>query len=274
MRLSLPLSLAWLGIALSAALPATAMDSANADFSWTELVPKNDSRDPEVQEFDDYLSKSMLDAMNENEPVFKHLLYWQKKPLSSLLSLSAPFCEMEFDAIHPLVLTPKEKAILAEYFKRGGFLLLCEDAYPYSQDQFWKVKSWPVIDFITKELPASDPNFSYERVTESHPVFHQHLETNLPDAEKRELEGNPSSPYLILLSYKKRPCAFVEAQFAYEDETNRWAALPRPFVHDFVQDVEGYALTVNLYVYATMHSVPNDPAPTAPQPAPYAPNLR
>jgi len=249
------LALLFLGLGLlsSPGNPLRAMNaSEDSDFSWTMLAPQNDSRPPDVRIFDDHLSQSMLDSMNENEPIFHHRLTWRKQPISHLLSISAPFCELPFDAVHPQILTPKEKEIVKEYFKRGGFILLCEDAYPYPQDEFWAVKSWPIIDFITKELSASDPDFTWEKVTEKHQVFHQHLETNLPDSEKMELEGNPYSPYLIMVYYKGHPCAFVEAQF-YHIEDDKWVDLPRPYVYVFDQNIEGYALTVNLYVYATLH---------------------
>jgi len=85
--------------------------------------------------------------------------------------MDTPFCELRFDAVRPFYFTTEEKLILQEYFKRGGFVLFFIDAYPYAQDEFWKIKEWPLIDFLTKELPASDSRFTIGRATDAYPIF-------------------------------------------------------------------------------------------------------
>jgi hypothetical protein len=72
------------------------------------------------------------------KPLHHHLVPRMVR-VKDLLAVNMPFCEMNFDAVRPLVLTADEKAILQEYLKRGGFILFFIDAYPYTQDEFWKI---------------------------------------------------------------------------------------------------------------------------------------
>jgi len=190
--------------------------------------------------------------MNDTEKVFRHQLAWNKVAIKNLLASSAPFCELRFDAVNPLVLTDQEKAILREYFVRGGFILFQEDAYPYFQDEFWSVKEWPVIDFLTKELPALDPDFTVQKVTDSHQLFHQYYNTQTAEFTKHELQDNPYTPNRTLLSYRGHPCAFVYGRY-YLIEDGKWVAMPRPFEPVFSADPRGYQLTVNIYVYSQTH---------------------
>jgi hypothetical protein len=221
-------------------------------FSWTVLIPENDSRAADVQDYDEFDSKSMVLGMNESEKVFRHHLVWNKVPIKKLLSVLTPFCELRFDAVKPLILTDQEKIILREFFARGGFILFQEDAYPYSQDEFWSIKSWPVIDFLTKELPANNPDFQVEKVTDSHILFHQYYNTRTADWTRHELQDNPYSPNRTLISYRGHPCAFVYGRYNIV-ENGEWVAMPRPFEHIFSLDSKGYKLTVNIYVYVTTH---------------------
>ena len=132
-----------------------------AVYPWVYLVPENDSRDAEVADFDEYLSRCMVDDMNNTEQVFQHHLAWAKLPISRLLSAQTPFCELNFDAVKPLILTPKEKSIVREYLSRGGFILLSEDAYPYSQDEFWAVKEWPITQLHDEGAAGARSRFHF-----------------------------------------------------------------------------------------------------------------
>jgi len=232
-------------------LPIEAQTATRA-FSWTVLIPEHDSRAADVRDYDEFDSKSLVSGMNETEKVFRHQLVWNKLPIKNLLASSAPFCELRFDAVNPLVLTDQEKAILREYFVRGGFILFQEDAYPYSQDEFWSIKSWPVIDFLTKELPASSPDFHFEKVTDSNVLFHQYYDTQTAEQTKHELQDNPYTPNRTLLSYRGHPCAFVYGRYNWIED-GKWVAMPRPFAYVFNMEERGYQLTVNIYVYAATH---------------------
>ena len=220
-------------------------------YSWAILIPENDSRPKEVRDFDEVVTKQLVHDMNNTETVFRHHLTWRQVPVSRLLSASVPFCEFDFDPVHPLVLTDREKAVLKEYFERGGVILLREGVYSYSPDELSGIKRWPIIDFLTGELPASSPDFRVEKIDEKHPLFHQYYSTRLPLPEARALQDFPHLPDLTLVSYKGHPCAFVYASYFCDGE--KWLTISPPFPTDFSIVPEDYALWVNLYIYASMH---------------------
>jgi hypothetical protein len=233
----------------------TTLDQAwgqSCDLPWTVLIPENDSRAPDVRDYDLFDSRSLVLGMNESEKVFGHHLNWSKLAVKDLPTHSTPFCELRFDAVNPLFLTEAEKKIVREYFARGGFILFQEDAYPYSQDEFWSVHSWPIIDFLTRELPASSPDFSTQKVTDAHALFHIHYDTQTALSTRHELQDNPYTPNRTLLFYRGRACAFVYGRYNLIED-GKWVAMPRPFVKIFSLDPRGYQLTVNIYVYATTH---------------------
>ncbi len=219
------------------------------EYPWILLSPENDSRDPEMRDWDDADSLSMVGVMNQSESLFNHHLVWKKAAIKNLLALDAPFCEMRFDAVHPGSLSAEEKSILGEYFKRGGFILFFVDSYPYSQDEFWPVKKWSVIDFLTKDLPASDPEFTTGRATDDFPIFTAHYRTETPEPTKRELANNPNTPNRIMLFYRKRLCSFVIGRYSYMED-GAWVPMPRPFPTDFSMDARGFKLVVNIYIYS------------------------
>lgn len=244
-----PRAIVFVGVVLMLAARAMA---EGQEYPWTVLIPKNDSRDAEVRAQDDFDSRSLVASMNLSEQLFAHRLVWKKIAIADLLSTPTPFCELRFDAVHPLVLTDREKEILHEYFSRGGFILLQEDAYPYDESEFWPVKSWPVIDWLTKELPAADKDFSVTRVNDSHLLFRYHYVTKTAEYTRHELEGNSNTPNRTLVSYRGSPCAFVFGRY-HVVENGKWVAEPRPFRRVFSMDPRGYQLTVNIYAYALLH---------------------
>jgi len=219
------------------------------DYSWVLLDAQNDSRDPEVRDHDRTYSLTMAGVINESEDLFHHHLVWREAPIKNLLQMDVPFCEMHFDAVKPFSLTPDEKEILAEYLKRGGFILFFIDTYPYNQDEFWKVKQWPLIDFLKKELPASDPDFSVSRATDDFPIFKIHYQTTTADAIWHELNGNPNTPNRTLVFYRNRLCCFVMGEYG-PLEGDEWVAFSRPFPTDFSSDPKSYQLIVNIYAYS------------------------
>ncbi len=193
----------------------------------------------------------MVDSMNKTEKVFHGQLNWQTAKINDLLSISAPFCELDFDMVKPFYLTTREKMILKEFLGRGGFLLLAEDAYPYTDEEILKVHSWPVIDFITKVLPAQNPDFQIVKVTNAHPILHQFYQTKMLDAEIHEFKINPYLPDFQLLTYRGHPCAFIYANYTCDDKDDRWVTEERPFSSLIMP--EDYAFNVNLYIYVTSH---------------------
>jgi hypothetical protein len=225
---------------------------ADAEYIWGVLLPDNDSRPADVQEQDRYDSTALVSSMNDNVDCFRHRLIRRELAIRNLLGSSSCFCELHFDAVHPLLLTDEEKAIIKEFFKRGGFILFIEDCYPYSQDEFWGVRSWPIIDFIKEELPSQDHDFSLSHVSDSHAIFHTYYTTQTADAIWHELNGNPYTPNRTLLSYRGTACAFVYGRYGWLED-DQWIADQRPFKRIFSMQQKSYELTVNLYVYATSH---------------------
>ena len=243
-----------MGIALSAWLtlsfwttPARALI-----YPWVLLEPEHDSRDPDMIDSDRAHSQNLVAIVGASEKIFDHHLVWCEIPIRKLLSISAPFCELHFDAIHQLTLTAEEKQVLKEYIKRGGFLLCFIDAYPYSEDQYWPVKQWNFIDFLTHELPASDPGFTVGRATDAFPIFSFYYKTRTADAIRHEFAGNPNTPNRTLLFYRGRLCVFVMGDYGYFDGA-QWVPLDRPFPRSFSTDPKSYELMVNIYAYSIAH---------------------
>ncbi len=218
-------------------------------YPWVFLNPENDSRDSDMRANDEADSSNMVGVINDAEDLFGHHLVWEKSSIRNLLSLNAPFCEMRFDAVRPFWFTPEEKSILTDYLKRGGFILFFIDAYPYDQDEFWKIKQWPLIDFLTKELPASDPGFTTGRATDDFPIFKAHYHTETADSIRHELTGNPNTPNRTLLFYRGRLCGFVMGRYNYLED-DKWVAASRPLARNFSMDAKSYRLIVNIYTYS------------------------
>jgi len=227
-----------------AGLPAQALE-----YPWAILLPEDDSRDREMQEYDLADTSNMISVINEAETPFHHHIVEKTVRIKDLLSARTAFCELHFDAVHPLVLTQNEKAILQEYLKRGGFILFFIDAYPYTQDEFWPVKEWPLIDFLKQELPAADRDFSAGHATDDFPIFGIHYKTQTADAIRHELTGNPNTPNRTLLFYKGRLCCFVMGSYGYLDG-DTWVPMERPFPQNFNRDPKSYRLVVNIYNYS------------------------
>lgn len=214
-------------------------------------MPKNDTRAPEVSNYDEIVSQILVANMRHNEVVFRKRLIWEKLTISELLDHSPPFCEFDFDAVNPQILTDGEKAIIKEYFCRGGFISIAQDVYPHSREEYWPIKSWPVIDFVTKELHAEDADFSYKKIDESHQVFRQLHPTTFNSAARNELLENPNSPDFTLVSYKGHPCALIYGNYVCGKD--HWIQV-FPSMHTIFMAVpEDYALNVNLYIYVQTH---------------------
>jgi hypothetical protein len=221
------------------------------EYPWVYLVPQNDSRDAEMCRQDEAQSLNTVAVINQQEELFDHHLLWRKVAIKDLLPLDLPFCEMHFDAVRPFSLTPEEKKILTEYLQRGGFILFFIDTYPYDEEEFWPVTSWPIIDFIAKELPAADHDFSSKRVTDDFPIFRVHYRTQTADMIRHELTGNPNTPNRTVLFYQNRLCCFVMGQYSVV-EGGRWVRMERPFPGAYSFQLKSYQLVVNIYTYSVV----------------------
>jgi hypothetical protein len=219
------------------------------EYPWLLLSPEKDSRDPEMCDQDEAQSRNMIGVINETEALLHHGVIWKKAAIKNLLKMDAPFCEMHFDAINPVGLSAEEKAILTEYLKRGGFILFFIDTYPYAQDDFWKIKEWPIMDFLTKELPAADPAFTTGKAGDDFPIFNVHYQTETADRIRHELDGNPNTPNRTLLYYQRHLCCFVMGVYG-DMEDDAWVPMERPFPKDFSMELKSYQLVVDIYIYS------------------------
>jgi len=221
------------------------------DYTWTSLVPADETRAADIRKYDKNMLLGMIASMNATEQVFRQRLTWKQIAIQDLLTARAPFCEIDFDPVHPPEFTESEKAILKEYLARGGFLALCPDLYPYSMEEVAAIRNWSVIDYIIRELPAADPAFTAEKITESHLIYHQYYKAKRDASDRWAARRFPHLPDGTLVSYKGHPCAFVDSNRC--SDGSKWETLDRPFPPYVPLVPDSYALNVNLYIYATMH---------------------
>ncbi|MGC3992335.1 MAG: hypothetical protein QM796_22080 [Chthoniobacteraceae bacterium] len=221
------------------------------DLPWTVLLPKNDTRDPEMRAWDAADSRFLVNLINESEPCVHHSIVWNETPLEKLLTLETPFAELRIDPVHPMDLTPEEKAILKEWILRGGFLLIYEDNYPYEQEDFRRAASLPVYDYLIHDLPAQDSRFTVEKASDAHPIFHRLHDTVTVPAIQHEKEVNPHYRGRTVLRFNGRITAFFMGRYSYFSE-GRWVPMERPFPATFSSDPRSYFLVLNLYIYACL----------------------
>ncbi len=207
------------------------------EYPWVFLIPNSSSYDSTGNNMDEAVSRNTVAILNQKEPLFNHHLIWKKVTIKNLLSMGTPFCEMHFDAVIPCKLDSEEKSIIEEYLKRGGFILLVIDTCRYSEEEYWNVKEWPIMNFLTHDLPASDHSFSTGKASENFPIFRLPYQFTFPDFIRHEFSENPYSPVHTQLFYQNRLCCFV-LEF-YSSARNR-------------RD-NAYQLLVNIYTYSVMN---------------------
>jgi hypothetical protein len=223
--------------------------AAGTEYPWVVLTPADDSRSAHMRQWDEGESLNTVSVINLREELFDHRLVWKKAAVRELLSMDAPFCELRFDAVHPFRWSAGEKSILAEYLRRGGFILFLLDAYPYSQDEFWAIGQWPVIDFITKELPGADRDFSPGKAGADLSVFKSPKPVHTPDWIQYELSGNARSCDRTMLSYQGRLCGFVIGEYSNYRLNGKggWIGLTRDPPMFYLFGEQNIDLIVNLY---------------------------
>lgn len=219
------------------------------DLPWTMLTPANDTRDAEMRRWDEGDSLNFVGLMNANEKIAGGRFVWSKSAVRDVLAAKTPFAELRFDATKPMDFTPEEKKALKEWLKRGGFLLLFEDAYPYEEEEFRKQATLPVFEYLAKTLPAEDPDFTIVKADDSHPIFHTIYPTQTVPSIRREMEQNPHYRGRTMLFYRGKFAAFFMGRYSHE-ENGRFVPMPRPLLHTYSFDPRSYYLILNLYVYA------------------------
>jgi hypothetical protein len=223
-----------------------------SDMPWVMLAPAHDTRAADMQAWDDADSRNLVNVINASQEYAHCHFQWSKTSILKLLDRNIPFAELRFDPVKPMEFTPDEKSTLQEWLKRGGFLLVFEDAYPYEQEEFRKAHDLPVFDFFTRELPAANTAFTIEKATDAHPIFSAHYTTETVPSIRREMRENPFYRGRTMVLYRGRVVAFFMGRYNYE-ENNRWVPMSRPFSETFSYDIRSYYLILNIYIYATMH---------------------
>jgi hypothetical protein len=223
-----------------------------AELPWVVLETRNETRDEEMQAWDDADSQALVKLMNQDERLRDSQFAWRKTPLESLLDAGTPFAMLNLDPVRPMELTAREKEVLLEWIERGGFLLVMEDAYPYEQEEFRKHPTLPVYEFLMKELPRGNPLFGTGDARTEHAVYNLVYPTEMSPWIRVELEENPHYRGRTFLEYKGRMVAFFMGRYSVMRE-GRWVPMRRPFPPRVSRDARGYYLILNLYAYATMH---------------------
>jgi hypothetical protein len=225
--------------------------SAGDALPWVLLQPKNDTRDAEMRRWDAGDSRAFVNAANASEQFAGRRFSWRSIALEELTTAAVPFAELRYDAVHPMEFTGGEKTVLREWLTRGGFLLLFEDAYPYTQEKLRSRATLPVYEFLARELPALDPEFRVVRIDDAHPIFHAYYHTETVDSVRREMRENPHYRGRTLLLHREKPAAFFMGRYGSEEQ-GRWVPKPRPFRQAFSTELKSYRLIVNVYCYAMM----------------------
>lgn len=166
--------------------------AAGKDLVWTILTPEEDARDAGMVEFDRKMDEHLVATINTTDEL-RDRLQVKAHELGQLGSSRSAFASLHFDPTKPSELNEAEKKALELYLARGGFLLLVEDNYPYSQAEFRRPSRVAVFDYLTRELPARNPDFRATQAGQSHPVFHQLFQVEIPPAILRETFENAYS---------------------------------------------------------------------------------
>jgi hypothetical protein len=217
---------------------------------WAFLKLENDLRDSEVQRVNLSMHTESIKLINEYA-MLPHKVKSEVIPISKLLEVNSPMSTLHFDAVEQTTFTKAEKSTLLEYMKRGGFIVIYEDTYPYEQEVFRSQARLPIYDFFAVDLPAEDKNFVFKHIPDDHLLFKIHFKTSTHPGIQREEKEFPHYRGHNMLYYRDRPVMFTRACYGYDDGT-RFIPKRRPFT-PYRCTKPGCELTVNLYLYIMSH---------------------
>jgi hypothetical protein len=224
---------------------------SDKEFLWTTLTIQNDLRDDDMKHFDEAFDRQTIEIINQKQVV--PIIKWKKEPLLKLLDSNTLFATLYFDSVKSYELTKEEKDILKEYFKRGGFLVLYEDTFPYEQEEFRKKRSLPVFDYLLSDLPKEDPSFAVKKAADSHQLFRVFYKITTSASILEEERENVNYRGHQMLTYKDRISAFVRGRYSYRDQKQkRWIPMRKPYDR-YVSDKICDELSVNLIIYVMTH---------------------
>jgi len=147
-------------------------------FFWISLSWTNDTRDSEMQAFDDRIDQDFVHQINATKALPKPIR-WIKMPVSALTNAPSPFACIHHDPVKPSDFTPVEKEVLEEYLVKGGFINFIKDEYHpeyYSIETTNAALVGPVSigKFFRVELPERNPEFSLQKASEILTEYYRH----------------------------------------------------------------------------------------------------
>jgi len=201
--------------------------------------------------FDDEMDEHLVKAIDVS-PELRGRMQSARKPLVQALESKASFVSLHFDPLRPMRLTEAERKVMEDYLSRGGFLLLVENNYPYTETEYRKKVEGSLFEYFFVDLPARNPGFTVDRVGADHPVFRQTYRIEYPEFILREMFDNPNYRGETVLLHRGRLVAYTLSLYAFSSPEGRHVPLARPYNHYDLIDT-GYKLLVNIYLYALRH---------------------
>jgi len=238
-------------VALTATLAQHPAPKQAADpLLWLILHPAEDSRPEDMARFDDEMDEHLV-AVLDASPELRGRMQSTRKPLIRALESKAAFASLHFDPLRPMQLTEGEKKVLEDYLSRGGFLLLVENNYPYTESEYRRKVEGTLFDYFSVELSARNPQFTVDRIGADHPVFHQAYRIEYPEFILREIFENPNYRGETVFLHRGRLVGYTLSVYAFPGPDGH-VPLSRPYSHYNLIET-GYKLLVNIYLYALQH---------------------
>jgi hypothetical protein len=238
-------------VALTATLAQRPAPRLAADpLLWLILRPAEDSRPEEMARFDDEMDEQLVAALDAS-PELRGRMQSTRKPLVGALESKAAFASLHFDPLRPMRLTEGEKKVIEDYLSRGGFLLLVENNYPYTESEYRRKVEGTLFDYFFVELSLRNPQFTVDRIGADHPVFHQAYRIEYPEFILREIFENSNYRGETVFLHRGRLVGYALSLYAFPGPDGHVPLSP-PYSHyDLIET--GYRLLVNIYLYALQH---------------------
>lgn len=204
----------------------------------------------EMATFDEQMDAHLVERLNET-PELRERVKLSRGPVSSILESGAAFASLHFDPTKPMRFSQEEEQAIEEYLVRGGFLLLIEDNYPYTEGQYRAEVEGTLFDFFALELPRRNPGFTTTKAGPDHPIFTEHYPIEIPPFIRREMTENPRYRGETLFLCQGRLAGYTLSLYAFHDDSGHVPLRPPYHPYDLV--LTGQELLVNIYLYSSQH---------------------
>jgi hypothetical protein len=231
--------------------PAHALSAQpEATLPWLILRPARDARSLEMARFDEQMDEHLVDRLNETTEL-RGRMKLSRAPVRSILDSGVAFASLHFDPTTPMGLAFEEEAAIEEYLVRGGFLLLIEDNYPYTERQYRTKVEGTLFDFFARELPRRNSRFSVSKADAGHPIFTEHYPIEIPPFIRREMNENANYRGETLFLYDGRLAGYTLSLYGFHDGNGHVPLHPPYRPYDLL--ITGQELLVNIYLYSSQH---------------------